>query len=290
MEPPPDHTKQQWNVLGGSSHSSVDRRKGILWVKWKAVCRRRKIKITTVVEYGETEKNHQLDDDQLSPLCKGLSHAVLKTFQDIWLSSGQPVFPLIFRLRKLTLSWTHPPGCPFGHLIVNIPKSELTPCSLIPAPSCQAAGHARVIPNNKDSCPCVCGAITWATSRVSPRPLGNKCVSPSLPRREGTWEWHMWRLCSPNNLLRWSGRGSRVRTPPTHWNLPAGPLGSLPPTKLSFLFTPSSFSSGSSSLQMPVTFPNANITRHYPWPLPMVSQINQLLSMKPMWGQSPVRI
>lgn len=38
-------------------------------------CRRRKIKITTVVEYGETEKDHQLDDDQLSPLCKGLSHA-----------------------------------------------------------------------------------------------------------------------------------------------------------------------------------------------------------------------
>lgn len=46
-----------------------------------------------------------------------------------------------------------------------------SPRSLIPAPGCQAAGHARVIPNNKDSCPCVCGAITRATSRVSPCPL-----------------------------------------------------------------------------------------------------------------------
>lgn len=47
-----------------------------------------------------------------------------------------------------------------------------SPRSLIPANGCQAAGHARVIPNNnKDSCPCVCGAITWATSRVSPCPL-----------------------------------------------------------------------------------------------------------------------
>lgn len=46
-----------------------------------------------------------------------------------------------------------------------------SPRSLIPAPGCQAASHARVIPNNKDSCPCVCGTITWATSRVSPCPL-----------------------------------------------------------------------------------------------------------------------
>lgn len=56
-------------------------------------CRRRKIKITTVVEYGETEKDHQLDDDQLSPLCKGLSHALFS--------------------RHLTFKW---PACLSSHL------------------------------------------------------------------------------------------------------------------------------------------------------------------------------
>lgn len=61
-------------------------------------------------------------------------------------------------------------GCPVRHLTFDMSPSELTPFS---NPGCwlPASQAQPVIPSDKAAFPWAWGAITWATSRVEPRPL-----------------------------------------------------------------------------------------------------------------------
>lgn len=126
---------------------------------------------------------------------------------------ASPVLPLIFRLRKSTLSRTRPPGCPPRHRIFSASESELTPYSLIPAPGCQEAVRPVSAPT-AETHPLVCALpslgphLGEAVPLTHPASWGNKCASPSLPRRQACGN-DMCRLCSLNNLsTRGGGRAS----------------------------------------------------------------------------------
>lgn len=135
------------------------------------------------------------------------------------------VFPFIFTLRNSIPSWTCIPGCPIGTLYSTCLEVSL-PCILYSQLLADSQlvvrrWHSANVSYQWQRLISLCGAITYV-ALTHPVSLGNKCVSPSLPRREGMWELTC-EHSSPNNL------STGGPPPPTHSDLSVGPFRGVPP-------------------------------------------------------------
>lgn len=134
---------------------------------------------------------------------------VLQTFQDIWLSKGQPSLLPHLQTQRVNPFPNVSTWLPPRHRVFSTSKRELTPYSLILAPGCQDAvrpGSSPTATTHSLVCalpsrgPCLGEAVPL----THPASLGNKCASPSLPRREARGN-DMCRLCSPNHVSTQGG-------------------------------------------------------------------------------------